>query len=218
MTLDIIRNATIEELRDVGWLERAVIDLGIYPAMEIPQFLHNGNGLGICQHPCQVAPYLIHLSTLKIKRYAEIGVWVGGNFALTVEYLSRFGLKAALALDINVQQSVKNYVNGNPIADWVEAPSTSGEAIAALKNFRPDMILVDGDHTEEGCRADWEIAKSVAKYVAIHDIVGSGFPGVVNVWHEIDLPKKEWVDQYDPHHYRGDCPSPQNGMGLVTVK
>lgn len=210
--LSIVRNATDEELTDPEWLEDAIYRAGVYPAQEIPSHVWTvGAGLGICQHPNQYAPYLVALSELGIRSYVEIGVWVGGTFAFTVEYLKRFGLEKAMAVDIEVKDTVKDYCRQTGVV-CIEAPSTSSQARKAIKAFKPDLILVDGDHTEEGARKDCDFALSVAPYVAVHDIIGSGFPGVIKVWGEIDLPKQEWIDQYP-----GEDPS-QNGMGLVTVQ
>lgn len=212
--LNILHGATEDELKDADWLEDAIRRAGVYPAQEIPSSVWTvGSGLGICQHPNQFAPYLVALSGLKIRSYVEIGVWVGGTFAWTVEYLRRFGLKKALAVDIEVKDTVHDYCHSTGgYATCLEAPSTSKEAQATIRKAKPDLILVDGDHTEEGARADWEFAASVAPYVAVHDIVGSGFPGVIKVWNEIEHPKQEWVDQYSQSR------EPQNGMGLVTVR
>lgn len=209
MSLDLIRNATKDELRDAEWLEAAILEMGIYPAQEIPRHLWKTGGLGICQHPNQFAPYLVEIGKLGIKSYAEIGIWVGGTFSVTVEYLTRFGLKRAIGIDIDVKPEVRAYAESNRIVTLLEAPSTAPEAKKALEAAKPDLVLVDGDHTEEGCRADWKFAKSLAPWVAIHDIVGVGYPGVGTVWEEIDLPKQEWTAQYD------ESPEPQNGMGLV---
>lgn len=208
MSLDLIRDASKEQLRDRKWLEQTIRDVGVYPAKEIPQHIWRYPGFGICQFPNQFAPYLIHLSKLKITSYAEIGIWVGGTLAFTTEYLRRFGLKKSLGLDIELKDEVKAYAETNPDLMLVEASSTSPEAAKALRKFKPDLILVDGDHTEEGARADWELASSIAPHVAIHDIVGSGYPGVGRVWEEIEGEKLEWIDQYGggPRH---------NGMGLV---
>lgn len=211
--LDVIRHASEQQLRDRQWLEQAIFDLGIYPAQEIPQSLWKIGGIGICQHPCQFAPYLIELSRLRIRSYVEIGVWVGGTFQTTVEYLTRFELRTALAVDIAIKPEVAAYADANENATTLEAPSTSAEAARAIKAARPDLILVDGDHTEEGCRADWNLARGIARWVAIHDIVGSGFPGVVKVWDEVRGPKQEWVEQ----HPDTDPTAPQNGIGLVKV-
>jgi len=35
-----------------------------------------------------------------------------------------------------------------------------------------DALLIDGDHTYEGVKADWENYGHLAKLVAFHDIVG----------------------------------------------
>lgn len=209
--LSIVRDASEEELTDPQWLEDAVQRAGIYPAQEIPRKVWSvGHGLGICQHPNQFAPYLIALSRLKIRSYVEIGVWVGGTFAFTIEYLKRFGLQKAMAVDIEIKGTVKDYCRQTGVI-YIEAPSTSNQAKKAIKAFKPDLILVDGDHTEEGARADCEFALAIAPYVAVHDIVGNGFPGVRKVWGELKGTTQEWTDQYPNEH------PPQNGIGLVTV-
>lgn len=210
--LSIVRDASKDELTDRAWLEDAIQRAGVYPAQEIPSHVWTvGSGLGICQHPNQFAPYLVELSRLKISSYVEIGVWVGGTFAFTVEYLRHFGLKKALAVDIEIKDTVRQFCEQDDV-DCYEAPSTSPEARRVIKAAKPDLILVDGDHTEEGARADWKFAASVAPWVAVHDIVGSGFPGVIKVWDEIELPKQEWIEQYP------QSGAPQNGMGLVKVQ
>lgn len=215
MSLDIIRDATDKQLRDEAWLEDAIYRMGVYPAQEIhTDWWTREGGLGICQIPPQFAPYLVALSKLEITSYVEIGTWVGGTFKATTEYLRRFGLKKALAVDIAVKPEVRAYADEHDYTSWHEAPSTSSEAHKAIKAAKPDLILVDGDHTEEGARSDWEFARKTAPYVAIHDIVGSGFPGVIKVWDEIDLPKQEWTAQ----HPTTPTNRTQNGMGLVTVK
>jgi hypothetical protein len=68
----------------------------------------------------------------------------------------------------------------------LQAPSQSPEAAAALRGAEPDLVLVDGDHTGEGCRADFALAASASKWVAVHDIVGEGYPGVGAVWRELE--------------------------------
>ena len=210
----MLEDATTKQLRDRDWLENAIWEAGIYPAKEIPSCWWNRDGgLGICQYPTQFAPYLIALSKLGIKRYAEIGVWVGGTFRFTVEYLKRFGLEEAFAVDIDIKDRFRQNISeitGVQVA-FIEAPSTDPEVKKALQGFDPDLILVDGDHTEEGARADCKLAMNIAPYVAVHDIVGEGFPGVIKVWGELKGSKQEWTDQHP------DQPLSQNGMGLVKV-
>lgn len=212
MNLDELSRASMKQLRDRAWLENAIWELGVYQAQEIPQVWWQKaghGGIGICQFPIQFAPYLIELSKLELESYAEIGLWVGGTFKTTVTYLRRFGLKRALGVDVHVQPEVREFENDN--VTFLEASSTSPEVAEALREFKPDLLLVDGDHTEEGCRADYELARKVAKYVAVHDIVGDGFPGVRNVWASVPKPKLEWVDQLEEQTVM------QNGLGLVKT-
>ena len=44
---------------------------------------HFGKGVKFWQYPNQFAPYLKHLSTLKIDSYLEVGCRWGGTFILT---------------------------------------------------------------------------------------------------------------------------------------
>jgi cephalosporin hydroxylase len=208
--LDLIRGATKRQLRDREWLEEAIFTLGVGDAAQpMPPFF-GGTGLGILQYPNQFAPYLIEISKLKIRSYAEIGLWTGGAFALTVEYLSRFHLEKAVGIDVELQDGVVAYAKGKANVKLVEGLSSSRKVKKALTTAKPDLVLIDGDHSEEACRADWELARGVARHVAIHDIVGEGTPGVHAVWHEITGPKMEWTAQYP-----GEPQAPQNGMGLV---
>jgi hypothetical protein len=64
-------------------------------------------------------------------------------------------------------------------------------------------VLIDGDHSEEGCRRDFENLKHHAKILVFHDIVSSPVPGVIKVWQDVKEQEKdsfdffEYTDQYD---------------------
>ena len=66
-----------------------------------------------------------------------------------------------------------------------------------------DLVLIDGDHSEEGCRRDFENLKHHARILVFHDIVSSPVPGVGKVWEEVKEREKdnfdffEYTDQYD---------------------
>lgn len=46
-----------------------------------------------------------------------------------------------------------------------------------------DLVFIDGDHSQEGCSADWLHYGPMGKIVAFHDI--RGCPGVTAVWNEL---------------------------------
>src|SRR5437763_12100894 len=97
--------------RDPGWLaDPANLEHELLPALGLchdprvyPEHLRPalGRGLKHWQTPNQFSRYLTTLARYPISRYLELGVWHGGTFVITVEYLARFNsLAQATALDI----------------------------------------------------------------------------------------------------------------------
>lgn len=59
--------------------------------------------------------------------------------------------------------------------DVILGDSTCDIVRNAVAGFGPyDAALIDGDHTYDGVRADWEAYGDCAPLVAFHDIVGAG--------------------------------------------
>lgn len=202
MNLDPIRTAPKTKLRDARWLERTIERMGSSQAQNESEYQHNG--CGVWQYPSELAPYLVALSKLEIRSYAEIGLWYGGGFALTVEYLKRFGLQVALGIDARLRPSVIEYATQTPGVLLVQAYSADDPARYAVETLAPDLVFIDGDHSYRVVSHDWELASSVARYVGFHDI---RFLGVKDLWAEISHRKREFCDvQRDG-----------SGTGLVTV-
>lgn len=65
-------------------------------------------------------------------------------------------------------------------------PATQEKLFAELAGAVPDFVFIDGDHSEAGCRADWELALRLgARMVGFHDVSPyrlPGDPGVRAVW------------------------------------
>lgn len=74
------------------------------------------------------------------------------------------------------------------IANWhdmhiIQGDSHSKEVIEQVTALGPyDFIFIDGDHSSEGVRADWENYGPLGKYVGFHDIC---LPNVFPLWCEI---------------------------------
>ena len=66
-----------------------------------------------------------------------------------------------------------------------------------------DLVLIDGDHSEEGCQNDLYLLKPHASIIVLHDIVSTMCPGVPAVWQRFrdseadDWTFHEFTDQYD---------------------
>jgi hypothetical protein len=196
----------------MGFTSHAAPDL-------FPTHLHPyvGRGVQSIQYPNQFGPYLAAMTQADVHSYLEVGVEHGGTFAITVEVLRRFGLRYALAVDIGPTPLLLRRWNRPEVA-FVSVNSHSPAFIDLLRERGPfDLAFIDGDHSEEGVRADFEVVRLHARMLAFHDIVQSyGFAGVGRVWRSI---RKEHADEYEFREYTAQypgLPGDRLGIGLVT--
>lgn len=206
----LLADAPIENLKDQDWLAAAIAELGLELPTRYPAAFPNSyGGLRIWQTPIQFAPYLIALSELDIRSYAEFGVHSGGSFIVTVEYLSRFTpVERAVAVDMSIQPTVAEYAASRENVETIQADTKSDRVHAWLAEHKPDLVFIDADHSFEGVSADYALASRHAKYVALHDVCEWTGPGVQAFWASIDAAKRAFTDQYD------DGPT-IHGIGLV---
>ena len=138
--------------------------------------------VGIYQTPNQIAKALVYLSDYEISSYCEIGVFHGGNFLFTSEYLRRFNPAiSCVAIDPT------NFLNPE-IAALIEEenylrffPITSGD----ISWSKLSLCMIDGDHTAEWVRKDWENIGQHADICMIHDIQEWSCPAVGDFWKEL---------------------------------
>lgn len=76
--------------------------------------------------------------------------------------------------ELNVRDRVAHVIIGDSHAAGVV------EDVRRLAPF--DAVLIDGDHTPEGCLADWRNYGTRGRLIAFHDI--TGIPAVRKVFHE----------------------------------
>jgi cephalosporin hydroxylase len=203
-SVDVIRHAGLDELRDAARLEQLLPTLGIIddePTV-FPADLRDGLGRGLryWQYPCQLAPYLAMLSGIPVRRYLELGVQHGGTFILTTEYLDRFhGIERAIAVDILRVRSAPAYRRMRRSASFVTVDSAEPRFAELLEREGPfDLVLIDGDHSRDAVRRDWETVRPHASIVAFHDIVDSLSPGVAEVWADV---RRDHADEYTFHEF-----------------
>ena len=227
--LQLIQEASLGQLRNPLFLERELLPalgLGgdapeVYPD-DLKPF--TGTGLRHWQYPVQFAKYLAHLADFPIRSYVEIGVQHGGTFAITVEYLQRFGtLEAAYAIDLNRVPSLKRYARQNRIVQVLREDSSSERFRDFVRHRGPfGLVLIDGDHSEAGCRRDFDNVADHAAAIAFHDISDGYYSDVEKVWRHVRASAAgkfdfyEFVEQYPEVQARIDRPC--LGIGLAVAK
>ena len=212
---ELIRAASLEELSDPSYLEESLLPrLGLNDENlhEIPESLHQYTGYGLLhwQYPNQFSRYLADLSRREIESYLEIGVRHGGTFVITLEYLRRFHpVRRAVGIDLGGSPSLQQYAATQPGVDVLIGSSQGGAFRTLVRDHEPfDLALIDGDHSEEGCRADFELVRDRARIIVLHDIVSHPVPGVGKVWREMKeshgdrFDFLEYTDQYPEHRRR----------------
>ncbi|WP_210178230.1 class I SAM-dependent methyltransferase, partial [Methylosinus sp. R-45379] len=188
-TIEFIKRADLDDLRNPLFLENIVIpNIGLdrFISQHYPENIRKycGKNFMACQMPIQLSKYLAYLSGKKINSYLEIGVAMGGTFVLTVEYLKRFnGEIDAMIIDMNPPgEHLDWYSENGGSFRYLVANTTEPKAANAVMSRKWDLVLIDADHTEEGCWRDYLMAKEFARLIAFHDVVNDLTPGVAAVW------------------------------------
>ena len=130
----------------------------------------------------------------RVRSYLEIGNWTGR----LVTVLHRlFSFDKVAAADIGWTTQI-----GLPFSMPREAEFFLGSSHSKeFQNCREslghiDMVMIDGDHTYEGVRRDFEINREYPhRFLAFHDIANAHpqIQGVKRLWNELDGNKVEIV-------------------------
>jgi hypothetical protein len=121
-----------------------------------------------------------------IKTYLEIGFWTGRLCRFLREYTT---IETVFGADLLHATHDGHRLHVPPGSVVFVGDSTSPEFVRWRTSIgHVDFVMIDGDHSYEGCRADWEIANEQScDFVGFHDTSPhyDHTDGVTRVWREI---------------------------------
>lgn len=197
--IDLIKNENLYNLINSDYLEFVLLpSLGLNNRHieQYPDFLHRycGKGLQSWQYPNQFSKYLVYISKLAIKSYVEIGCHKGGTVAITIEYLSRFNMiNEILCVDSWYRSKFDRYCKSKKIT-YLNCNSKDKKFKKVLSKNNWDLVFIDGNHSYEMVKSDYNTVKKHAKYVVLHDICNEYCPGVVKFWKQIKNNNNNWIE------------------------
>lgn len=164
-----------------------------------------------------------------VRRYLEIGSKYGGSLWHITRAMPQGSLAVAIDLPFQsdfkrpvsepyLQQSVSELRAKGYDVHLILGDSTSETVVEAARQHAPfDLCLIDANHTEAFCRADWANYGPMSKIVAFHDIsydMKQNRPGKI---HPIEVPKvwEQLKTEYRHQEIRLCKTKKDNGFGIL---
>lgn len=168
-----------------------------------------------------------HVERSDPSRILEIGTRHGGTLYVWARYLNE--VEHIISLDLPgadfgggyKESKIPLYEEFAPDKemDFLRANSHKPETydrVADLSEGEVDFLFIDGDHTYEGVKQDFEMYKRLVSdggLIAFHDIVerpNNPKSNVKELWDEV-------VEEYDVTEYVGDPDQGWGGIGIVEI-
>jgi len=190
-----ILSAPLQDLYDDIYLLDIMCEIGIYSVRE--SFIESYHSIYdrecispdgfMMQKRLEVLEFIKYIRNKKIQSYCEVGIGKGGFFVLVTALLIRYNKDFQLSVAIEPKDIDLDFISKYCELDYF---CTSKEV---QESEELDLCFIDGEHTYEWVKQDWESVGLKSKTCAFHDIKHEGLPGVVAAWKEIssDLPSLE---------------------------
>lgn len=207
--IKLIQECPLEKLQDAKYLEEELlVQLGFNDEIlkEQPEIVQqNTGGLYSWQYPNQFSQLLVFLSKMQLCSYLEIGVRLGGTFMIVCEYLKMFNTPFhAVGVDLIQSEPLSDYCRQNGFEfHQVNTLSPEFQELVQKKEGGWDLVLIDGDHTLQGCYHDFMAVRDYSKNVIFHDICSLVCPGVCTTWMHV---KSVYSDIYDFYEFLDQYP------------
>lgn len=189
---------------------------------------------GAVQKKAELRPFISSLRRRRLRTVVEIGTYRGGTLWLWCRLARRDALIISIDMpggefgggyDRADADRIRAYARARQQVVLLQgdshAPSTLAELAAALRDRQVDLLFIDGDHTYDGVKRDYEMYSPFVRpggWIAFHDILPHSKDPRCEVdrfWRELkpyEAATEEFVDPgTDPHHTWG-------GIGAVTAQ
>jgi len=164
----------------------------------------------LIQHPTEYLQFCQFYQELKCKNIMEIGSYLGGNFYTLCKLSNPKGFKISLDCPLYQDQTVQiklndAYIKMKSFAEDVHLVHTDShitesknQISSILGEQKLDFLFIDGDHTYEGVKQDFEMYSSFVKkggYITFHYINDTEYhrnPNchVAKFWNELNYKNK----------------------------
>ena len=193
----------IEIIREVG-LSHDVRD--VYG--DEAQYM-NSTGGGLYQLPKQLAKAMIELSKHRIHSFLEVGTYTGYTSSILTAYLYRLN-RELKAVTIDPNPNFRSYTKVRSLIPLEYRACKSED----LRGNVFDCVLIDGDHSYQSVRQDFENVGKQARICMFHDINDElvGFENVPRFWKEL----AESGSSTETHEFLNCIPGKQiMGIGIL---
>lgn len=146
------------------------------------------------QYKEEIDQFIALLVAEKCRSYLEIGCCYGDNIhaigmalpagskIVGVDYPGAYrgilnGGKFRGSVD-NLKRAAADLKANGRLATLILGDSHAAEVIEMVRALAPfDAVFIDGDHSKNGVRQDWETYGPLGRIVAFHDIAGDSYNG-----------------------------------------
>jgi cephalosporin hydroxylase len=184
---------------------------------------------GAHQRRGEIVPFLETVAALRPRRILEIGTGDGGTTILLSRVAESVQWLAGVDLLVKNKPRIRRMSPPAQTVVLIDGPSTArrtyDRVIRSLNGALLDVLFIDGDHSYEGVRADYERYKHLVRaggFIAFHDIcedhltrygrfTGAYAGGVPILWRKIRGASNKMLEFVDDSEQDG-C-----GIGVIQV-
>lgn len=166
------RTFLVDVIRQVG-LVGADRNLHVYGSESVHAI--KSPKAGLYQMPSQLASAMVHAAGLGVSRYIEVGIYSAWTLCIMSAYFRRLsgdeGRFKSYGVDISfalVSEGVKTMLR--QLGVTLLAPGQ----VTKHRSEGWDLCFLDGDHSYEGVRRDYDQYHSMCRNLMLHDVVDQG--------------------------------------------